>query len=211
MDLRPTPEQVEIIDSSAAFLRDRFPISTTRALFDAPSNVDAEAWAAAAELGWFALGLPESTGASAADSPTRRLLFREIGRSLATGPFLSTVLAARVAAFGGSPALAEEISCGQRVALAVPLTDDRFDGAQVTGPLQMLDPVDAGLVLVTSPTGRRADRHGGRSATSSLVPGFDDGDPLGAGAGDVGEPDCCDRRRDPMQSSVEARCWPRRC
>ena len=151
MDLLPSPEQTEIIDSSAAFLRDRLPLLRTRELFDAPGGVDEVAWAEAAELGWFGLGLPEDQGGVGGGLADEALLFREIGRSLATGPFLSTVLAARVAALGGKPELAASIVGGQRVGLAMPieLAIVTADGL-VDGALQLLD-TDGDLVLVATP------------------------------------------------------------
>src|SRR5690606_17727986 len=79
------------------------------------------------------------------------LLFREIGRADAPGPFLATVLAARVAAFGGDAALAAEIAGGRAVGLAVPATLDAVDaGGTLHGALQLLD-ATAGLALVATP------------------------------------------------------------
>jgi alkylation response protein AidB-like acyl-CoA dehydrogenase len=152
MDLLPSPEQTEIIDSSASFLAARMPVTRTRELFEAGvvPAVDESAWAAAAELGWFALGLPaeyDGVGCGLADEV---LLFREIGRVVAPGPFVSTVLGARVAALGGESALAAEIMGGRRVGLAVPAALDAVgqDGT-LDGPLQLLDATD-GLVLVAN-------------------------------------------------------------
>jgi alkylation response protein AidB-like acyl-CoA dehydrogenase len=140
VDLTPTAEQLEIVESSAAFLRNRLPVTRTRELFDAESNVDAAAWLAAADLGWFALGLSEAHGGIGCGLAHEALLFREIGRSLASGPFLSTLLAARVAAFAGLAALAASIMAGQRVGLAIPGSHDLvgIDGV-VDGVLQLFD------------------------------------------------------------------------
>jgi alkylation response protein AidB-like acyl-CoA dehydrogenase len=152
MDLTTSPEQDEIISSSAAFLRDRMPITRIRALFDEPSNVDDAAWGGAAELGWFFLGLPEANGGVGFGLADEVHLFREIGRGLATGPFLSTVLAARVAAFAGDAALAEAIGGGQRVGIVIPGSSTLIgaDGS-LTGPLQLLDCEADGLALAVSP------------------------------------------------------------
>lgn len=153
MDLLASPEQTEIIDSSGSFLAARMPIKRTRELFEAGHvpAVDDAAWAAAAELGWFALGLPEEYGGVGCGLADEVLLFREIGRVVAPGPFVSTVLGARVAALGGQSALADEITAGRRVGLAVPASLDAI-GADGTldGPLQLVDATD-GLVLVVTP------------------------------------------------------------
>jgi alkylation response protein AidB-like acyl-CoA dehydrogenase len=155
MDLTISPEQIEIIDSASAFLRSRLPITRTRELLDAESNADAAAWIAAAELGWLALGLPESLGGVGCGLADEALLFREIGRSLATGPFLSSVLAARVAGFGGDLELAANIVGGsRRVGMAIALSPELIgsDGL-ITGDLQLLDTdtaIDSALVLVVT-------------------------------------------------------------
>ena len=157
MDLLPSPEQNEIIDSSAAFLGSRAPVARTRELFESGHlpAIDAAAWDGAAELGWFGLGLPEAFGGVGCGLADEALLFREIGRAGAPGPFLSTVLAARVAAFAGRTELADAIVGGRAVGLAVPSNDSSFgpDGS-VHGPILLLDadPEEAdSLVLVLTP------------------------------------------------------------
>jgi alkylation response protein AidB-like acyl-CoA dehydrogenase len=144
MDLTLSPEQDEIVQSSAAFLSKRLPITRTRELFDGPTRVDAAAWTAAAELGWFSLGLPEDRGGVGFGLADEALLLREIGRSLASGPFLSTALAARVAIFAGRHDLAEAIVAGgERVGLMI----DGSAAAGRAGDRQLLD-AEGSLVLV---------------------------------------------------------------
>ncbi len=150
MYLLPSPEQDEIISSAAQFLAGTVPITRTRQLMADPSNVDAKAWTLAAELGWFALGLPEDAGGIGCGLADEALVFREIGRALASGPFLSTTLAARVAFFGGDPALAVAVAGGQQVALGLlgaRASIDPGSGA-VDGELQLVDGAEADLVLV---------------------------------------------------------------
>ena len=143
MDLTLSPEQSEIVDSAAAFLRGRLPMTRTRELLDAGDKVDAPAWAEAAELGWFSLGLSEERGGVGFGLADEALLFREIGRSLASGPFLATVLAARVAVFGGRNDLAASIIGGrQRVGLAL--------GGSLDGEIRLLDATQS-LALVLAP------------------------------------------------------------
>ena len=152
VDLTPSSEQLEITISSAAFLRDRLPVTATRSQFASASNVDDAAWADAAELGWFSLGLPVALGGVGGSLADEALLFIEIGRSLASGPFLSTVLAARVAAFGSDAALAEQIANGHRVGLAIPSAPGLIglDGL-INGEVQTLDAESDGLVLIVTP------------------------------------------------------------
>lgn len=151
MDLLPSPQQLEIASSSASFLTTNLPTTRTREMIDERSNVDDRAWAAAANLGWFALGIPEADGGVGCGLADEALLFREIGRSLASGPFLSTVLAARVASFGGLPDLAAQIVGGAKVGLAIPEGAAAGHRDTVHGALQLLDAVGADLVVFAGP------------------------------------------------------------
>lgn len=142
MNILPTDEQEAFAVASAGFLTASLPLARARALIDEPDNVDADAWSAAADLGWFGLGLAEALGGVGAGLADEALLFRELGRALAPGPFLGTVLGARVAAAGSAEALAAEIVEGtRRVAYA---QDD-----------QLLDGVGANHAIVVRPD--RAD------------------------------------------------------
>ncbi|HET6951874.1 MAG TPA: acyl-CoA dehydrogenase family protein, partial [Acidimicrobiales bacterium] len=98
MDLLPTPEQEEIITSVAAFLGAELPMARLRELHGQGAPLEAGVWRQCAALGWFGLGLAESAGGVGYGLAEEALLFREIGRHLAPGPLLPTVLAARVAA-----------------------------------------------------------------------------------------------------------------
>jgi alkylation response protein AidB-like acyl-CoA dehydrogenase len=150
VDLLPSPEQEEIIASAAAFLATALPTTRTRELIHEPSIVDAKAWPAAAELGWLALGLPSDLGGVGCGLADEVLLFREIGRSLAGGPFLSTTLGARVAAFGGKPELGREISTGRRVGMGVLGPGSTFDERGIVGTMHVVDGDDTDLVLVAT-------------------------------------------------------------
>jgi hypothetical protein len=155
MDLLPTPEQTEIIDSSSAFLLSKVSVEQSRALFEAGTvpSISHEAWSAAAELGWFALGLPEGLNGIGCGLADEVLLFREIGRGLAPGPFLSTVLGARVAAFAGNQGLADDIAAGRRVGLVIPDTLASIAGdGSVVGSVQLVDADPDGLVLAVTST-----------------------------------------------------------
>jgi alkylation response protein AidB-like acyl-CoA dehydrogenase len=150
MDLLPSPEQEEIVASAAAFLASFVPMERTRQLIGEVSNVDGKTWQAAGDLGWFALGLPSHLGGVGCGLADEVLLFREIGRSLAGGPYLATTLAARVATYGGLNQLGREIIKGARVGMGVLGSDGRLDPSGVVGPLHVVDGDDAELVLVAT-------------------------------------------------------------
>ncbi len=154
MDLLTSPDQDEIIAAAASFLNDKMSTDQSRLQFESGTTpaVSNAAWAAAAELGWFALGLPEQFGGVGFGLAEEALLFREIGRAAAPGPFVSTVLAARVAALSGAQDLADEIVAGRGVGLTVPgsLHAIGEDGS-IAGEVQLLD-ATSGLALVLSPS-----------------------------------------------------------
>lgn len=133
MDMTTSPEQSEIIESTRSFLARRQPITRIRELLGTKTKVDDSVWREAAELGWLAIGLPEECGGVGLGLVEEALLFREIGRGLSTGPWLSSVLAARVAALGGNPALAAAIVDGtERVGLVLGGTGpDRSESVQL--------------------------------------------------------------------------------
>jgi alkylation response protein AidB-like acyl-CoA dehydrogenase len=139
MDLLPTPEQEEIVSSVATLLAGRLPMSRVRELHRSETGVDESVWAACAEQGWFGLGLAESDGGVGYGLAEEALLFREIGRHLAPGPMLSTVLGARVA----TGDLRTAILAGTvRVALIEQRADGRIDVHDHVG-------ADLGLVVAT--------------------------------------------------------------
>lgn len=141
MDLLPSPEQTEIVDVVAGFLADRFPTSQLRERADATSSFDVATWAQCGELGWFALGLPEALGGVGYGMVEEALVFRELGRALAPGPFVASSLGARVAAAGGHADLAASIASGAApVALATPRSASPFQvGATITGSFHVID------------------------------------------------------------------------
>jgi len=104
MDLMPSPEQDAIRDSVRAFLEAELPMSRVRTLMGAPGAAYAELWRGAGALGFFALGLSEALGGAGYALTEEMVLFEELGRALAPGPWLGTVLAAHALARGGAKA-----------------------------------------------------------------------------------------------------------
>lgn len=78
-------------------------------------------WAQCAGLGWLALGLPEEAGGAGFGITAQIMLFRELGRALATGPFLANSLAAHAALESGRGELSARLGDGSvRAAWAEP-------------------------------------------------------------------------------------------
>lgn len=151
MNLLPDLDQEEIISSSATFLASEMPLTRLRELLSDPTRVDGKVWRACAELGWFGLGLPESAGGLGCKLADEALLFREIGRSLAPGPYVATALAARVAAFGGAMDFVESILEGRsRVGHAVLGEGTAIRSGKLMGPLRLVGAGGAEAVLVAT-------------------------------------------------------------
>ncbi len=120
MDLLPTSEQQQIIDSAAAFIRDRLPLARLRGLPPQAEVLSSETWTQLSELGWLGLGLDPSAGGVGYGPSEQVLLFRELGRVIAPPRILFTVAAAHAAAAAGDTGLTERLtSGGASVALAV--------------------------------------------------------------------------------------------
>jgi len=95
MDLTLGAEQEAIRDAIREMLGGRLPMARVRAL---AGEVDPVVWQEAGALGWFGLGLAETAGGAGYGLPEEMLLFVELGRALAPGPWLGTVLAAHALA-----------------------------------------------------------------------------------------------------------------
>ena len=117
MDLMPTAEQDAIRDSVRTFLAAELPMSRVRALCGAAPDAYDALWRAAAELGFFGLALPEAAGGAGYALTEEMVLFEELGRLLAPGPWLGSVLAAHALADAGHAALTRIVAGEVRVAL----------------------------------------------------------------------------------------------
>jgi len=171
IDLAEDPDQSVIADTAARLLADH----------DLTGGADAARglWKSCADLGWLALGLPEAAGGVGLGSAEQAVLFRELGRALAPGPFLANTLAAQVAVELGRTEVAGQLADGSvRAALAQPVPashpgprrvrywDDgepvgallecevsgqvRLVAPVVPHPVETLPGVDAGFALVTA-------------------------------------------------------------
>src|SRR5262245_26336666 len=126
MDLTFSPEQESIRDAVRGVLADRIPAPRARS----EMALDPGLWREAATLGWFSLGVPEDAGGAGYGLPEETSLFVELGRSLAAGPWLGTVLASH--ALARVPALREELARVVGGDTRVAVVDDPADGLGAT-------------------------------------------------------------------------------
>jgi alkylation response protein AidB-like acyl-CoA dehydrogenase len=116
MNLAPSEEQQLIAATAHEFLGKELSISRLRKLAKDVDGaaIDDETWIRCAGLGWLALGLSEEAGGAGFGLPEEVMLFREFGRHLTPGPFLSSIIGARVAAAAGVRELVRTITSGER-------------------------------------------------------------------------------------------------
>jgi alkylation response protein AidB-like acyl-CoA dehydrogenase len=133
MDFNHSDMQRMLLDSAERYLGDRFTLEHRRAARNDARGLDAEAWAAFAELGWLALTIPEAQGGLGASIEDMAVLSTALGARLVVEPFASTaVLAAHVYTQGDGDhgAALARIAAGElRVALAHDEPGERYEYA----------------------------------------------------------------------------------
>jgi alkylation response protein AidB-like acyl-CoA dehydrogenase len=144
MDLLPDADQAAI----AATVRDMAaalsPPARLRTLNGEDGVTDAKLWEQAVKQGLFSLHLPETAGGAALGLAELSLVFSELGRGLVAGPFLGTVVAARLAHLAGDRDLLAQIIAGLKVGLL-----ERADAGRV----RTFDAADAQAWLLIGPGG----------------------------------------------------------
>jgi alkylation response protein AidB-like acyl-CoA dehydrogenase len=153
MDLLPTEEQQQIIDTAASFLANEFPVNHTIA--NGKARISSAQLQQIAHLGWLGIGLPDDLQGVGYGLPEEALLFVELGRNLMPPSLLGSVLGARIAAQSDAGELLHAILQGQiKVALAVPrATRPVKIGASVSGDFLIFEPDNAQLILVADENG----------------------------------------------------------
>lgn len=153
MDLMLTADQEAIQASVRSFLDNELPMARVREIGLAGSPALAPLWRAAGELGFFGLAVPEASGGAGYAITEEMVLFEELGRALAPGPWLGSVLAAHVLATSGNPHddLARILS-GERQVAIVDATSAASSmvvrGNEVTGESGYVADADADVALL---------------------------------------------------------------
>lgn len=113
MNLAFEPEEETLQSAAAALLERLCPVSDVRkSVLDNQVDSAPAIWRAGVDQGWLAVGLPEDVGGLGLGAFAEAILFRELGRFVTPGPFLSTVIAAHLAIEVAQPELAESILSG---------------------------------------------------------------------------------------------------
>lgn len=112
MDLELTDDQRLFHETTVRFIESELPMTGVRALHDDPVGYDPTWLGRAAELGWFAMMVPEDDGGgsiSGAGLLDATIVAEELGRHMQPGPFLPMNVVASALAEYGSPEQRAEI------------------------------------------------------------------------------------------------------
>lgn len=120
MDFDLNDEQRDLRDAARRYLEREAPIGYARAMMDDARGYRDEVWKQMAEQGWLALPLPVEHDGLGMGAIALSILLAEMGRVVAPGPYLSTVLAGMAIADAGSDdqkrALLPRIASGDLIA-----------------------------------------------------------------------------------------------
>jgi alkylation response protein AidB-like acyl-CoA dehydrogenase len=147
VDLIASPEQREIADSVATFMRDELPLSRLRPSGKTARERDPAAWRRIAELGWFGIALGEAQGGAGYSVTEEMLVAAELGRGLASPSLIAAIIGARIAAEGGDAKLAAEIVGGTRTVACATATGAATLGATCDGEFYLVDAAGADFIV----------------------------------------------------------------
>lgn len=135
MDFDYNSEQEALRDSVRRFVEREFDWERRFALIRSQAGVDPAHWATFAELGWLGAGLSEAAGGFGGGATENALIAEELGRGLATEPFIPHVIATQMLASleGERPAdlIAATVMGEKRIVPALQEAAGRGDWQQI--------------------------------------------------------------------------------
>jgi alkylation response protein AidB-like acyl-CoA dehydrogenase len=143
MGIALTDDHRELADVARGFLTSQKARWAARSLLDAPDEARPPFWHDLVELGWLGLHVDEEYGGSGYGLPELVVVIDELGRAVAPGPFVPTVIASAVIAKDGTPdqrarllpgLIDGTVTAGIGLGSQVQVSDGKADG-------------DAGIVL----------------------------------------------------------------
>src|SRR6202035_4594482 len=102
MGIALTDDHRELAEVARAFLTSQKARWAARSLLDATDEARPPLWHDLVELGWLGLHIDEDYGGSGYGLPELVVVIDELGRAVAPGPFVPTVIASAVIAKDGS-------------------------------------------------------------------------------------------------------------
>ena len=152
MSIAITEDHQSLADTAADFLRKRDARGAARALLEAPEESTPDFWGDLVDLGWLGLHVPEEHGGSGFGIEELVVVVEALGRAVAPGPFVPTVIASAVLAAAGDDALAGQhlpgLVDGSLAAGIATDADVSVDGGRATGSAVVLGGALAGIVLL---------------------------------------------------------------
>ncbi len=104
MSIAITDDHKTLADTASEFLLKRRSRAAARALLEGAEETRPEFWSELADLGWLGLHLPEKFGGSGYGMPELVVVVEEMGRGIAPGGFVPTVIASAVINAAAQPA-----------------------------------------------------------------------------------------------------------
>ncbi len=98
MSIAITEDHRALTQTASDFLAKHGARAASRALLEADSESLPEFWGELAQLGWLGLHIPEAHGGSGFGLPELVIVVEELGRAMAPGPFVPTVIVSAVIA-----------------------------------------------------------------------------------------------------------------
>jgi len=143
MGIALTDDHRELAEVARGFLASQKARAAARSLLDAPEEERSPFWQGIVELGWLGLHIDEEHGGSGYGFPELVVVIDELGRAVAPGPFVPTVIVSAV--------IAKDGSAEQKSRLLPGLIDGTVTaGIGFCGQVQLKDGVadgEAGIVL----------------------------------------------------------------
>lgn len=141
-------------ESIASVLAEQCGSTELHAFIDGKNRLDKMLWAEAGQLGWLGLGITEQFGGLGMGAEGLAILYSELGRQAAPGPYIATLSAAQTILDAGGDDIRQTwlmpLGSGA-ISAAVPATLDSrslsHSGAGVSGTLRCLGAVDAAFLL----------------------------------------------------------------
>ena len=132
MPLAITEDHRALAQTASDFLSRHDARGAARALLEAETEELPKFWDDLVELGWLGLHLPEEHGGSGYGLPELVVVVEELGRALAPGPFVPTVIASAAIEAAASSDVAERLVPGLAVG-------SRFGGVGVDTDIAVRD------------------------------------------------------------------------
>jgi len=153
MDLLPSSEQEQIVDTIRRFLITEAPVSRLRE-HGALGNPDAFLWPQIGNLGFFGLSLDEELAGIGLSSAEEALVYREFGRHLISVGVFGLTLGARIAAIAGEAELRDRLLSGSnQVGIANTFEDLSIGPDSCNGRVHLFEAKQASYILLLDESG----------------------------------------------------------